>query len=223
VIFSFLITISVATIISSVIRGVFPDRLLFFSTIVIAGLISVLHLGRKFRAWRALTNLRSSPLSREIALFILYSALSFIAVLLEVPGYLIASSLIGLLLLISIDSVYIYADNRKSLMLHSGQTFLSGLLIASFFSGAMLPFIFISVLKLATSIINLLSKRDSRNNFLIRFLRIAFLMITCASFISDISHSDKILILLFLTGELFDRVIFYIDFKPLNINTLICN
>jgi len=223
VIFSFLITISVATIISSVIRGVFPDRILLFSTTIIAGLVSVFHLGRKFRAWRALTNLRSSPLSREIALFILYSAVSFIAVLSEIPGYMIASSLIGLLLLISIDSVYIYADNRKSLILHSGQTFLTGLLIASFFSGAMLPFIFISVLKLATSIINLLSKRDSRNNFLIRFLRIAFLMITCASFISDISHSDIILILLFLTGELFDRVIFYIDFKPLNINKLISN
>ena len=221
VIFSFLSTISVSTVISSVIKGVFPGKILFLLTIIVAGLVSFFHLGRKFRAWRAVSNFITSPLSREITFLILYSSVSTIAVLLEVPGLLITSAVIGLLFLISIDSVYIFADNRKSLFLHSGQTFLTGLLIASYFSGVMLPFIFISVIKLATSLNNIIINRNSRNNFVLRFLRIALLIITCASFISDVSQSDIVLISLFLTGELFDRIIFYIDFKPLNINTLI--
>jgi hypothetical protein len=59
------------------------------------------------------------------------------------------------------------------------------------------------------------------NNFEIRFLRIAFLIITGISLISHNSYPDLVTISIFLTGELFDRIIFYIDFNPLNINALI--
>lgn len=221
VIFSFLSTISVSTIISSVIKGVFPDKILFLLTIIAAGIVSFFHLGSKFRAWKAVSNLRTSPLSREITLFLLYSSVSSIAVLSEIPVLLISSAVIGLLFLFSIDRVYTFSDNRKSLFLHSGQTFLTALLIASYFSGAILPFIFVTVIKLAISVSNILISRSRGNYFVLRFLRIALLLIICASFISDVSQPHIILISLFLTGELFDRIIFYIDFKPLNINTLI--
>jgi Fe-S-cluster-containing dehydrogenase component/DMSO reductase anchor subunit len=222
-IFSYLSTISVSTIVSSVIKGAFPDKILFLLTIIVTGLASFFHLGRKFRAWRAVSNFMTSPLSREIALFILYISISTVAVLSEIPGLLFGSAVIGLLFLVSIDRVYTFADNRKSLYLHSGQTFLTGLLISSYFSGAIFPFIFISIIKLAASANLVLIHRSRGSNFVLRFLRIALLLITCASFISDVSHTDIILISLFLTGELFDRIIFYIDFKPLNINTLIGN
>ena len=221
VVFSFLTTISVATLISSLIKGIFPDRTLFFLIIMVAGIVSLFHLGKKVIIWRAVANLRTSPLSREIVLFILYSLISTIALFSELPIYLVASSIIGLILLIAIDSVYIYADKRKSVLMHSGQTFLSGLLIASMFSGAIFPFLFLALLKLATSVYSLISIRKNRNIFVISFLRMAMLVIAVASLISGLSDSDNLIIILFLTGELIDRILFYIDFKPLNINRLI--
>ncbi len=217
--FSFLTTLSVTIAISSLIRGIFPKKLLFFPIIVIAGLISLLHLGRKMRSWRSVANLKKSPLSREITMFLVYSALSIPAVILQLPGFLFFLSITGLILLISIDSVYIFSDKSKSVILHSGQTFLSALLIVSFFTGIILPFVFTGIIKLTASFYNLNTSKGSVNNFTIRFLRIALLMITGASLISGISYPGLFISILFLTGELLDRIIFYIDFSPVNINS----
>ncbi|MBE3086792.1 MAG: dimethyl sulfoxide reductase anchor subunit [Bacteroidetes bacterium] len=217
--FSFLTTLSVATIISSFINGIFPEKILFVSIIILAGIISLFHLGKRLRAWRAIANVKSSPLSREIALFIIYSVVSFFAVFFQLPGFLLASSIVGLILLIVIDSVYIYADKRKSVIMHSGQTFLSALLIVSFFTGIVLPFIFIALIKLAASAYSLSINKINNINFVIRFLRIALLLVTGVSLVSEISYPDPVISLIFLTGELIDRIIFYIDFSPVNINT----
>ncbi|MCX6320807.1 MAG: 4Fe-4S binding protein [Bacteroidia bacterium] len=217
--FSFLTTLSVATIISSFINGIFPEKILFVSIIILAGIISLFHLGKRLRAWRALANVKSSPLSREIALFIIYSVVSFFAVFFQLPGFFIASSIVGLILLIVIDSVYIYADKRKSVIMHSGQTFLSALLIVSFFTGIVLPFIFIALIKLAASAYSLSVNKINNINFVIRFVRIALLLVTGVSLVSEISYPDPVISSIFLTGELIDRIIFYIDFAPVNINT----
>ncbi|MEI8225613.1 MAG: DmsC/YnfH family molybdoenzyme membrane anchor subunit [Bacteroidota bacterium] len=217
--FSFLTTLSVATIISSFINGIFPEKILFVSIIILAGIISLFHLGKRLRAWRAIANVKSSPLSREIALFIIYSVVSFFAVFFQLPGFLLASSIVGLILLIVIDSVYIYADKRKSVIMHSGQTFLSALLIVSFFTGIVLPFIFIALIKLAASAYSLSINKINNINFVIRFLRIALLLVTGVSLVSEISYPDPVISSIFLTGELIDRIIFYIDFSPVNINT----
>lgn len=221
--FSFITTISVATIVSSFFKSIFPDKLFFTMLVVLAGTISLFHLGKKQRAWRAILNIKTSPLSREIALFILFSIVSLIAVFFQIPGFLIAASITGLFLLISIDSVYIYADRRKSVLMHSGQTFLSALIIISFLSGAILPFIFIALLKLASALYLLSINKKTGVNFIIRFFRIAFLFLSGASFLLGTSYSDNVIISLFLTGEFLDRVIFYIDFEPLRISSMIKN
>jgi formate dehydrogenase iron-sulfur subunit len=215
--FSFLTTLSVATIISSFINGIFPKKILSVSIIILAGIISLFHLGKRHRVWRAVANFKSSPLSREIALFIIYSVTSFIAVFFQLPGFLIASSIVGLVLLIVIDSVYIFAYRRKSVIMHSGQTFLSALLIVSFFTGIVFPFIFIALIKLAAY--SLSFNKINNINFIIRFIRIALLLVTGVSLVSGISYPDPVITSIFLTGELIDRLIFYIDFAPVNINT----
>ena len=218
--YSFLATISVATVISSLFNGHFPEKTLHILMITVAGFLSLFHLGKKFRAWRAVANLRRSMLSREIALFILYSGVSIIAVTIRLPILLIIASIVGLTLLIVIDSVYIFADRKKYVILNSGQTFITALLIVSFFSGAVFPFIFIATIKLVSSVYRMsVSKKDDL--FGIRFLRIALLLMTGVALISKISYSDPVILFLFLTGEFFDRLIFYYDFSPLNINILI--
>jgi len=221
IVFSFLATISVATVISSFLRSVFPEIISFILLLFITGLVSIFHLGKKFRSWRSVMNLRYSPLSREIALFILYSSVSCITVILRIPVLLIASSFIGLILLLMIDSVYIYADRNKSVILHSGQTFLSVLIIVPFISGIVLPFIFLALIKLGLSFYRLIIAKLNAADIGIRFIRIVFLIVPGLSFILLNSQPEKFIIIIFLAGELLDRILFYIDFNPPNINTQI--
>jgi Fe-S-cluster-containing dehydrogenase component/DMSO reductase anchor subunit len=223
ILFSFFSTLSVATIITSIISGIFPNKILFFSIIILAGLLSFFHLGKKLRAWRAIVNLRNSPLSREILMYILYLVISSSAVVFEKFDFLFVAALVGLIFLFVIDSVYIFTDKRLKVILHSGQTFLSMLFIVSFFTGNILSFLFIALLKLSVSVYNLSTGRILDLNIRIRFFRIALLLIAGASVILDNSYYDKVIIVLFLTGELFDRIIFYLDFDPLNINKFISN
>jgi Fe-S-cluster-containing dehydrogenase component/DMSO reductase anchor subunit len=218
--FSFITTLSVATLISSFIRGVIPNKMFFLSMILAAGAISLFHLGKQNRAWRAVSNWKKSPLSREIAMFLLYSFVLVIALFSMLPGLLIASCILGLSLLVTIDSVYIFADKRTSQFFHSGQTFLSGLFIVSMLSGAIVPFLFIAILKLATTVFSLFVNKSGNGNA-IRYLRSGLLLVVCAKLLSKASFSDGVILSLFLTGEFLDRLLFYIDFKPLNINRLI--
>jgi anaerobic dimethyl sulfoxide reductase subunit C (anchor subunit) len=219
--FSFLTMLSVSTLVISFIRGVDPDKFMLFSMLFLALISSLLHLGRPSGAFRALLNIRKSPLSLEIALFILFSGLALISVLSRLPGVFIAASAAGIALLISIDRVYTFADKRISVYLHSGQTFLSALLAISFFTGNILTFIFIGSLRLISSVYSLTTDNSSDIFFGLRFFRISLLLIAAASLITGISNHENLTILIFLAGELLDRILFYIDFNPLNINTLI--
>jgi Fe-S-cluster-containing dehydrogenase component/DMSO reductase anchor subunit len=220
ILFSFMSTLSVAAVLSSFIKGVFPQKVLFISFLILTALVSLIHLGRKLRSWRAVSNLRNSPLSREITAFIIYALCSSIAVFYEIPSMLIVSSVAGLIYLVLIDSVYIFSDKRKSVIMHSGQTFISALLIVSFISGTILPFIFLTLLKMSHSVYSLMRNPDL-NIFSLRFVRLAFIILPAISLVSKISYPGIVITFIFLAGELFDRILFYIDFNPLNINNLI--
>jgi DMSO reductase anchor subunit len=219
--FSFLTTLSVAEFISALVKGIFPQKLYLIFIIVLAALLSLLHLGRKLRAWMAVFSLRNSPLSREIGLFIIYALFSGVTLFSQLPVLLIATSASGLLLLISIDAVYLFADRRKSVLLHSGQTFITVLLMVSFLTGKILPFIFIAAIKLGITLWNLILKKERNLKFVMRFVRSAILILAGISMITRISYPEPAVISLFLAGELLDRILFYIDFKPLNISRLI--
>ena len=219
--FSFLITISVAIMIASLIDGFFPGRTLSISIVFAAGIASLFHLGKISGAYKAVTNLKSSPLSREIAFFILYSLVTVITVVLQLPLLLIISTVAGLLMLVAADGVYLYSDKRKNVILHSGQTFISALLVASFLTGMILPFLFTATVKLILSLRSLIINRKEKIFFGIRYLRIAMLLTASISLVSKIAYPGIAIMSLFLAGELLDRIIFYIDFKPLNINRLI--
>jgi anaerobic dimethyl sulfoxide reductase subunit B (iron-sulfur subunit) len=221
--FSFLTTISVSLLVSSVINGTFMKVTSFAAIIFLAGIISIFHTGRILRIWRTVRKLRTSPLSREIGGFIIYVSVGLTAVILESPALLVAASALGLILLILIDSVYIYSDNRKYVLTHSGQTFLSSLLIISFITGSIIPFIFIALIKVASTLYNWTLKRIKVTGFGLRYLRLALLVVTGTSLVTGISFPDPVIIILFIGGEFLDRVFFYLDFKPLNINTLIHN
>jgi DMSO reductase anchor subunit len=206
---------------SSLLSGVFRNIWLLIALIVTAGFASLFHLGRKFRAWRAVSNVRSSPLSREIVLFIIFSVFSIVSIYLNSPGLLVASSVAGLALLLVIDSVYIFSDNSAKTKLHAGQTFLSGMVLTSLLAETALPFIFLAFIKLMLTINNLLSEKRDSPLFILKFFRIAILLIASGGVAAGLYSGDIVIYAIIFAGELLDRVIFYHDFNPENIKSLI--
>jgi Fe-S-cluster-containing dehydrogenase component len=221
IIFSFLATISVSIIAISFLKGLYPKDYIFVPVLLATGITSLFHLGKKLRSWRSLTNLNNSPLSREIAAFILFAVISVLTVILHLPVLLIASAVAGLIFLLLIDSVYLFSDKSKSVLLHPGQTFISALVIVSFLSGILLPFLFIALVKAGLIVYQQIFNKLTKHHTNLRFMRIAFLIIPAISFILHNAHPENVIVIIFLTGELFDRILFYIDFNPVNIKSLI--
>lgn len=219
-IFSFLSTLSVSYLISSVINGDVPDLILFFTILFSAAVSSLFHLGKVTRAWRAISNIKSSPLSLEIVSFILYSLVTVISIYLKSPAMLVIASITGLFFLLSIDNVYNYAEKPKHMVLHSGQTFISSLLITGFLSESIVPFVFIAILKIGLSVYKVYATEIKDTYSVLRTIRLALLIISAAGLIYYNSLNNFVTVL-FITGELLDRMLFYIDFDQLNIKSSI--
>lgn len=213
-IFSFLVTIAVSVVSSSFLKGIFPSTYIVLPLIMVSGIASLFHLGKPFRAWRSVANIRSSPLSREIALFIIWSLLTVAAIWLNNPALLVASSVAGLLTLIGIDYVYLIPGNKRSAILHCGQVFLTGLLIISFLAQSILSFTFMALIKLFLAFFN---RKFTENFIILRFIRTALLIIVMAALISRVAELNVFMLALLLSGEFIDRFLFYIDFEPVNI------
>ncbi len=216
VLFSFISVLSVSMITLSLITSQLPDEKLFISVTLLPGMISLFHLGKWYKAWRAIVNLSSSPLSREIFAYMIYLILSVAAVTLGLPVLFIGASISGFLLLLFIDAVYIYTSRSLNSYFHSGQTFITALLVISFLSGSALPFLFISTVK----VVLIIYRYDPHqlNLAVLRFIRLALLIVAGASIVTGISYPDTSIIIILLTGELIDRILFYFDFNPVGIS-----
>ncbi|HOZ13868.1 MAG TPA: dimethyl sulfoxide reductase anchor subunit [Tenuifilaceae bacterium] len=88
--------------------------------------LSSLHLGKPFRAYRSIFNIKTSWLSREILFYSLFVGLSSIVFLLSSNLFLILLTvLVGVLLLIAIEYVYSVADKNYKTIIHSANTLLT--------------------------------------------------------------------------------------------------
>jgi len=96
-------------------------------------LISALHLGKRLRAWRAILNLRTSWLSREVASYLGFAILSSAMFLLPRTAPLLAwpAVLAGFTALFCIDRVYESVSGYRWARLHSARTLLTGLFLFS--------------------------------------------------------------------------------------------
>lgn len=218
--FSFLATLSVSLLISAFTGGRLPDIKLILPLIILSGIFSLFHLKRKLRAWRSILNIAHSPLSREIAFYLVYLFISAGALISGTPGLILAASVTGLVLLAVIDMVYTFPDRRAKIIFHSGQTFLTGLLMVSFFSGLIYPFLFISAIKIISAIYNVYNVRERLTQPVLRFIRLALLLISGGSLFSGFSYPGAVISIIFIAGELIDRVLFYMDFEPVNIKSI---
>lgn len=220
VLFSFFAMMSVATQVASFFRGIFPGNALFIQ-IALAAIISFFHLGRPFKAIKSLKNIRHSPLSREILFFLLFSILSLTATVMQSAGFAIAALVSGLILLVVIDSVY--ARPGRKILLHSGQTFLSGLLLVSYFTNSLLPLTFMVLVKTILTARQLILSEFRGTASGARFVRGAVLLICWAGLISGFARPGFAVTLIIVSSEFVDRILFYIDFEPENIRRNIAN
>ena len=137
--FTFLLAVLFALLSANTVGTLRISALVFAAISGVAALLSLAHLGRPARAWRAILNLRRSPVSREVLGFGALGALGTLS--LAWPAGEIATAIgwlglaAGLLALVSADSVYrpVFQGGRPTL--HSGGALLTGLYLAGLFAG----------------------------------------------------------------------------------------
>ena len=166
----------------------------------LAGGLSLLHLGRPLRAWRALSNLGSSWLSREILAFSIFVPLATAAAWTGAGGIYLATSLAGLLLLFCVDRVYQRAEGRPPWPIRSAEALPAGLFLAGILAGN--P---VLVWAMATLRLLLFLRPRSIPAGAAAALRVAALLLPCLG-----PSPTWALLLVVLAGELVDRRAFYL-------------
>ena len=94
--------------------------------------VTLAHLGRKFRAFRAVFHVRRSWLSREILFFSLFLGVGLLSIVVFPGEWMIQAAVngLGLLSLISIDVIYRVTITDEGLGYHSGRTVLNSFYLA---------------------------------------------------------------------------------------------
>ena len=184
-----------------------------YVALAIGGLIvSSLHLGKPLNAWRALLNVRSSWLSREIVAYSLFLCSSGIYLLVSPTRTIgVVNMILGLATLVSIDMVYATVEQRSTPVEKSGSVLLTGLLFFAVLAQISLLLIAILVGNCALYIRELLkTKRRNLPRVLASAVRIAagFVLPLLLLFV----QGDRWFVLMFvLTGESINRAEFYLD------------
>jgi Fe-S-cluster-containing dehydrogenase component/DMSO reductase anchor subunit len=220
-IFSLLVVAASALIIASALKDPAPALRLPALMLTGALCISFAHLGVRANAWRAILNVASSPLSREILMVIITTALAYLNWF--IPGMIhpVIQAVVALLTLITADLVYFAADRSPVMKLHSGQMFFSGIFMASWFIVPSTVFLVFSMLA-AVSVI--MRSRSLEKGQLIRslyYLRALSVPVVFLLLYPDSKLTTTIAAVLFLAGITADRALFIDDFHPVNIKETI--
>ncbi len=179
------------------------EKHIFFAVAIIAAMLSMLHLGKKQRAWRSLINLKSSWLSREILFFALFiTALGFDFYLFDIPAMVVSA--LGLLLLFSIDMLYSLATWKWPVKNHSAQTLFIGITFYAILTANIYLLTIITSFRLTLYLYK--SILYKKLNLLV-FVRSIILLFVFGLFATN----QNIIPILILTGigEIIDRIGFY--------------
>jgi Fe-S-cluster-containing dehydrogenase component/DMSO reductase anchor subunit len=183
-----------------------------------AWVFSLFHLKRKRVAWRSVLNVRNSALSREIVLFIMFASSSLAVLLTGNTAFITISGLLAVFLMITIDAVYSYSDNRNILVFHSGQLFLSGFTIAVFFAGLTTPFLILASLRVALSVYAISSSFGNRVITVLTVFRIIMILLLVPLVTGMMQLPSATGLIFLIAGESADRTLYYLNFSPLSIS-----
>jgi Fe-S-cluster-containing dehydrogenase component len=179
---------------------------------VVGMVVSTMHLGKAVSAWRALLNLRSSWLSREIAAYLLFLCSSvYFFVVSPVTAVGIISMLLGLATLISIDMVYARVERRSFPIDKSGSIVLTGVLFFAVLAQILPLLIAVLVGKCVVYVTELLkSRRRTPARLLASGVRVA-VGIVLPLLLLGVPGEMWLVAMFVLIGECINRAEFYLD------------
>jgi DMSO reductase anchor subunit len=174
--------------------------------------VSIVHLGKPLRAWRALANIHTSWLSREIVAFTLFLGGSGLFLLVWPTMSLgILSMLLGLATLFSIDMVYTMVDRRLIILEKSGSVVVTGILLFAVL--AQLPLLSI-VMLVGNGVVYirelLTNRRKNLQRLFVSSVRIAVGFIL-PLILLGVNGNFLFLVMFVLIGEGINRAEFYLD------------
>lgn len=203
--FSLLVSLLVAVQTSEIsFSGMRFEKYVALIGALVAVLFSIFHLGKKIRAWRALINIKGSWLSREIALFMVF----FILIVFHTFYFEISAiyfGLVGVLLLFSIDKLYVLATWQWPMRIHSAQTLFIAAALVFLLKTWVVAFVILSIIRISLYVGRGLMMYEKMKWF--RVLRILILLFVIFGFIYSINL--YLLVAVLLLGELMDRIEFY--------------
>ena len=221
--FSSLITVAAGFTVTRYLGGVFPGNIIIAIILLCAVILSFAHLGKITKSWRAIINIGSSPLSREIMIVSLFMLISVIRLFYFIPVFDVILVFAAMLSLIAIDLVYISVDRSLTVITHSGQTLFSGLLIASYFSSSIKVFALLTFLAVASAVFRKGNAINNKTGFALFYLRQILLLLPLVLMTMRFEVNVIVVQVIVLTGVIVDRALFYLDFRPENIRYHIQN
>ncbi|MDD2549345.1 MAG: dimethyl sulfoxide reductase anchor subunit [Bacteroidales bacterium] len=135
--------------------------ILFIALAIVAIMLTTIHVGKKFRIWRFIINVKGSWLSREIVSFSAFFALGTLSLLMKQDilglGSLLSftnSKTVGIIAiafgafaLISIDMVYHFLIRKDKLKIHSAMVWITAPLLFAWMANMPLAIAILSLLK----------------------------------------------------------------------------
>jgi len=221
ILFSLLLISASAMMIFAAVKDTLYPVMMPFLLLAAAMAVSVAHLGVPGKAWRAVINITSSPLSREIVMTGLLTLIALLNWIL--PGLIPpqVGAIAALLTLISVDMVFFAADRSLTLKLHSGQAFFSGIYAASWFIEPRTVFLVFSMLAALSIVMRYRSAEGQPFMRNLYYLRALVLPVVFMLLYPESPVANGAAVVLFLAGVAADRLLFYCDFNPVNIRNTI--
>lgn len=185
-------------------------RITFISLLAVAGFISLFHLGKPLRAFRALLHVKSSWLSREILTFGLFALFSSVFVLTGTAELFWFALIAGAAFLISVEMVYHVTRKNYRTPIHSANTLLTA---ATLFSLVALPkaFVLLACIKILLYLVrHAYNQKIYYRKVIFSFIRfIGILLPFVAILFGLFPESTALFFALFLIGEIIDRYEYY--------------
>jgi Fe-S-cluster-containing dehydrogenase component len=176
--------------------------------------LSASHLGRPERAWRALANVRTSWLSREVLGFGVFVPAAALAQGVADPRGAVSwfAAAAGVFLLVAMDRLYQVAERRSWWKLRSSDLLPAGFHLAALASPVLPVAGLLAVLRAALFLLDLARKPSTERDVLAGSVRLAALVLPVPLVMAGNPGSFWTILACFLAGEALDRAGFYAGF-----------
>lgn len=177
-------------------------------------MLSALHLGKKKKAWRSVLNLKESWLSREIFSYALFLCSGTLYLLMGQIVWGLIALFAASVALVSIDMVYKVVAGKDKPLLHSAMVWITGLMVWAFLYESSFFIAFTVTLKAGLYLVRKVNfyRQGMKLGYTVSLLRIGCLGLMVILFYNSQTPSI-ILAAVALSGEIIDRLEFYLELE----------